>query len=168
MNYTDFGKYDRDEYLLDGPDISETPDVAPAPVKPQVDPSVDPSIKPSRRNKPWRPAKQPKINPKAGDGEATVVSEGGASNGRIVNTKYLDGSRAIITVSLGDNEIDLSFTKTDELVSEPTSIGEPWVYTYESTDSPDSKTYKVGVKFFGDPEGGMEVAGVNDEYIDNI
>lgn len=163
MDFKDYGKYDSEEYILSGPDITETPEIAPAPVKPEVDPDV----KPSRRSKPWRPSKQPKVNPKA-DGEDLVMSEGEGSNGRVIKTKYLDSSRLILTISLADNEVDVTFNNTDELISEPSSIGEPWVYAYESTDSPDDKTYRVGVKFFGDPDTNMEVAGVNDDYIDKV
>jgi len=63
MNYTNYGKYDDEEYMLDIKAEGETETAEPD-VKPDVKPSTEPT-KPNRRNKPWttRPM-QPSTTPK--------------------------------------------------------------------------------------------------------
>jgi hypothetical protein len=164
MDYKNYGKYDRDEYMLDGPDVTEAPEIKPAPTKPDTKPDT----KPSRRQKPFRPTTKPKVNPKADDGESLIMGEGEASNGKIIKTKYLDDSRAILKVSFEDGNKDIVFNKTDEVLVKPEAYDEPWVYAYESVDSPDGKTYRVGVEFFGNPETNLELSDIHDDYIESV
>ena len=132
------------------------------PADPKTKPA-DPNTKPSRRQKPWRPSIQSQTEPKAVD---EVLYEGNGSHGKIIDTKFLDSKTAIITVGLDDNEVDMKFENTGEYTDKPLAYDEPWVYIYESVDSPDEKTYTVGVEFFGHPDQNLDLSGITDSYIE--
>jgi hypothetical protein len=133
--------------------------------KPTTKPAVKPDVKPTRRQRPFRPTIQPKVEPKATTDDG-VISEGGGSHGKIIETKFVDSNIAIIKVALNDKEVDIKFENTGEYVDKPLAYDEPWVYTYESVKSPDDKTYTVGVEFFGHPEQNLDLSGITDDYIE--
>lgn len=142
--------------------LNEGTEVAPD-VKPDVKPTTKPDVKPTRRQKPWRPVIQPKTTPKASGDE--VLYEGEGSHGKIIDTKYLDDKVAIVTVGLDDNEVDMKFENTGEYTDKPAAYDEPWVYIYESVNSPDEIVYTVGVEFYGHPETNLDISGITDDYI---
>ena len=143
--------------------LIEATEVEPS-VKPKTKPKTNPDVKPTRRQRPFRPIIQPKVEPKADD---TALTEGEGTHGKIIDTKFLDEKLAIIKVSLDDNEIDIKFENTGEYVDKPLAYDEPWIYTYESVNSPDEKTYVIGVEFLGHPETNLELVGISDTYIEN-
>jgi len=136
-------------------------------VKPKVKPKTAPDVKPTRRQKPFRPTIQPKVEPKANTDNG-VLSEVNDINGKIINTKFLDKNIAIVKVNLGDSEIDLKFENTGEYIDKPLAYDEPWVYNYESIDSPDGKTYVLGVEFYGNPDTNLELSDISSDYIEEI
>jgi hypothetical protein len=147
--------------MLNGPDIKE------APTKPTVVPETKPDVAPSRRQKPWRPTVKPQTNPKAESGKELIMSEGGASEGRVMGTKFLDDKLAILTISIGDSEKDVKFENTNDLIEKSNAYDEPWVYKYESK-SEDGKTYSIGVEFLGHPDTHLEVVGVHNDYAEVV
>lgn len=134
---------------------------------PTTVPQTKPDVAPSRRQKPWRPTVKPQTNPKAENGKELIMSEGGASEGRVIATKFLDDKLAILTISVGDSEKDVKFENTDEIVQKANAYDEPWVYKYESK-SEDGKTYSIGVEFLGHPDTHLEVVGVHDDYAEVV
>lgn len=143
--------------------LHEATEVEPK-VKPKTKPKTNPDVKPTRRQRPFRPTIQPKVEPKAGS-EDGVLHEVEGSHGKIMNTKFLDDKVAILTVALDDNEVDMKFENTGEYNDKPMAYDEPWVYHYDSVDSPDGKEYTVGVEFYGHPETNLDLSGIEDDYI---
>lgn len=140
-----------------------------APVKPAVVPETKPDVKPSRRQRPWRPSKQPKVNPKADNGKDLIMSEDGdASEGKIVNTDKLTNNDATLTVMLGGDPVTMNFDNTGNLTEKPMAYDEPWIYQFDSVDAPDGNTYSIGVEMYGHPETHLEVDKVSDDYIEKV
>jgi hypothetical protein len=145
--------------------MTETqPTTKPAPT---TVPQTKPDVAPSRRQKPWRPTVKPQTNPKAENGKELIMSEGGASEGRVIGTKFLDDKLAILTISIGDSEKDIKFENTNEIIEKAKAYDEPWIYKYESKTE-DGKTYSVGVEFLGHPDTHLEVVGVHDDYAEIV
>lgn len=141
--------------------LFENTEVSPV-TKPDTKPTTTPDTKPSRRQRPWRPIIQPKTTPKANNG---VLSETSGSSGKIINTKFLDDSIAILTVNINDKDVDMKFENTNECIDKPKNIEQPWIYKYKSINSVDDKEYTVGVKFFGESPDNLKLDSISDDYI---
>jgi hypothetical protein len=133
--------------------------------EPLVEPVIKPNVKPSRRereqDRPFLPKRKDKVKvpPKAGES----IHEDGDSDGKIINTKYLDDKVAIVTVDLNGNQVDMKFENTGEVITKPLAYDEPWVFLYQSIM--DDKEYTIGVELLGHPDTNLEAVGVSDDYI---
>jgi len=85
------------------------------------------------------------------------------TEGSIRNARY-KGDTVILDTTIDGEEVkDLIFKDTGEVLSEPESYDEEWVYAYETEHN--GKEYNIGVGFFGNPSTDLEFSDIMDDTI---
>ena len=81
----------------------------------------------------------------------------------ISNARY-EGDTVILDTIIGGEEVkDLIFKDTSEVIEEPLSYDEEWVYAYEAEHN--GKKYSIGVGFHGNPSTNLELSDIVDDFI---
>lgn len=81
----------------------------------------------------------------------------------IRNARYKGDTVILDTTIDGEDVKDLVFQDTGDVISEPESYDEEWVYAYETEYN--GKNYSIGVGFFGNPSTDLEFSDIMDDTI---
>jgi len=81
----------------------------------------------------------------------------------IRNARYKGDTVILDTTIDGEDVKDLIFHDTGDVISEPESYDEEWIYAYEAEHN--GKNYSIGVGFFGNPSTDLEFSDIMDDTI---
>ena len=86
-----------------------------------------------------------------------------SQEGSIRNARYKGDTVILDTIIDGEEVKDLVFKDTGDVISEPESYDEEWIYAYETEHN--GKEYSIGVGFFGNPSTDLEFSDIMDDTI---
>tara|TARA_R110000772_G_scaffold148211_1_gene258733 strand:+ start:53 stop:601 length:549 start_codon:yes stop_codon:yes gene_type:complete len=86
-----------------------------------------------------------------------------SQEGSIRNARYKGDTVILDTIIDGEEVKNLIFKDTGEILGEPESYDEPWVYEYKTEHN--GKEYIIGVGFLGNPSTDLEFSDIMDDTI---
>jgi hypothetical protein len=98
--------------------------------------------------------------------KASIISDEEHYERQIVNVDKISDKVVFATIHLGGEDRMMKFVNSDELLEKPMDYDEPWVYAYDSVDSPDGKDYYIAVGMFGNPQTHLDGEHVTDDVIE--
>ena len=89
------------------------------------------------------------------------------NNFKILTVKNITETSFTIDAIVNGEEASVKFER-DDLIEKPLAYDEPWVYSFESINSPDGNVYSINATYFGDPSTNLEFDEVDTDSLEEI
>lgn len=88
-------------------------------------------------------------------------------NFKILKVKNISETSFTIDAIVEGERVSVEFKRSD-LIEKPLAYDEPWVYSFESINSPDGNVYSINANYFGDPRTNLEFDEVDTDSLEQI
>ena len=88
-------------------------------------------------------------------------------NFKILKVKNISETSFTIDSIVEGERVSVEFKRSD-LIEKPLAYDEPWVYSFESINSPDGNVYSINANYFGDPRTNLEFDEVDTDSLEQI
>ena len=89
------------------------------------------------------------------------------NNFKILKVKNITETSFTIDAIVEGEGVSVEFKRGD-LIEEPLAYEEPWVYSFESINSPDGNVYSINATYFGNPRTNLEFDEVDTDSLEQI
>jgi len=89
------------------------------------------------------------------------------NNFKILKVKNITETSFTIDAIVEGERVSVEFKRSD-LIEEPLAYDEPWVYSFESINSPDGNVYSINATYFGNPRTNLEFDEVDTDSLEQI
>jgi hypothetical protein len=88
-------------------------------------------------------------------------------NFKILKVKNISETSFTIDAIVEGERVSVEFKRSD-LIEKPLAYDEPWVYSFESINSPDGNVYSINANYFGNPRTNLEFDEVDTDSLEQI
>ena len=88
-------------------------------------------------------------------------------NFKILKVKNITETSFTIDAIVEGEIVSVEFKRSD-LIEKPLAYDEPWVYSFESINSPDGNVYSINANYFGNPRTNLEFDEVDTDSLEQI
>ena len=88
-------------------------------------------------------------------------------NFKILKVKNISETNFTIDAIVEGERVSVEFKRSD-LIEKPLAYDEPWVYSFESINSPDGNVYSINANYFGNPRTNLEFDEVDTDSLEQI
>ena len=88
-------------------------------------------------------------------------------NFKILKVKNISETSFTIDSIVEGERVSVEFKRSD-LIEKPLAYDEPWVYSFESINSPDGNVYSINANYFGNPRTNLEFDEVDTDSLEQI